>query len=131
MIPQTLVDRERAHHGITKLHIVQSMHERKSMMADLADGFLALPGGFGTWEEFLEVLTWSQLGLQNKACVILNVLGSYDALLSLTDRAVEEGFLLPIHRRMLLAGDDPERLVDELESFVVPVVEKWLDSTTR
>jgi hypothetical protein len=67
VIPQTLVDRERAHHGITKLHIVQSMHERKSMMADLADGFLALPGGFGTWEEFLEVLTWSQLGLQNKA----------------------------------------------------------------
>jgi uncharacterized protein (TIGR00730 family) len=131
VIPQSLVDKERAHHGITKLYIVQSMHERKAMMADVADGFLALPGGFGTWEEFCEVLTWSQLGLQNKACAILNVLGYYDALLDLADRAVEEGFLLPVHRRMLLAGDDPERLVDDLESFVAPVVEKWLDSTTR
>jgi hypothetical protein len=114
VIPQILVDQEVAHTGLTGLHIVNSMHQRKALMADLADAFLALPGGFGTWEEFFEVLTWSQLRLQRKACALLNVEGYYDPLLALADRAVAEGFLRSANRDLLLADTDLERIIERL-----------------
>ena len=93
VMPQSLVDREIAHTGLTKLHIVQSMHERKQLMADLSDAFVALPGGFGTLEEFCEVLTWNQIGIHRKPCGLLNVRGYYDGLLALFDHGVHERFI--------------------------------------
>lgn len=131
VIPQALVDREIAHRGLTELHTVSTMHERKALMADLADGFLALPGGYGTWDEFCEALTWSQLGLQRKACALLNIQGYYDPLLALADRGVDEGFLRPAHRAMLLAGQEPGELLDRLAEYTVPVVEKWIGRAVR
>src|SRR5271169_5065067 len=103
VIPQSLVDKEAAHSGLTELRVVSSMHERKSLMAELSDAFIALPGGFGTWEEFFEVLTWAQLGLQRKACALLNVDGYYDPLLEMADRALSEGFVQPVHRDLLMS----------------------------
>src|SRR5216684_2127598 len=120
VIPQALADKEVAHTGLTELRIVNSMHERKSVMADLADAFVSLPGGYGTWEEFFEVLTWSQLGIQQKACALLNINGYYDPLLEMADRAVTEGFLRPVHRDLLISDSDPERLLDRLGKFPPP-----------
>jgi uncharacterized protein (TIGR00730 family) len=120
VIPQMLVDREAAHTGLSELRVVGSMHERKTLMSDLADAFLTLPGGFGTWEEFFEVLTWAQLGIQRKACALLNVNGYYDPLLGMADRAVSEGFVRAPHRELLLSDDDPARLLDRLSSHVPP-----------
>ncbi len=131
VIPQLLVDKEVAHTGLTELRIVGSMHERKALMADLADAFIALPGGFGTWEEFCEILTWSQLGIQRKACAVLNVNGYYSPLLQMADNAVAEGFLRPIHRDLLLSDDDPPRLLDRLSTYVVPTVDKWINHQAR
>jgi uncharacterized protein (TIGR00730 family) len=131
VIPQALADKELAHMGLTELRVVNSMHERKSVMADLSDAFVSLPGGFGTWEEFLEVLTWSQLGIQRKACAVLNVDGYYDPLLAMADKAVSEGFLRNVHRDMLLSDTDPERLLDRLSKYPVPDVDKWIGSPTR
>jgi len=125
VIPQALVDREVAHTGLTELRVVSSMHERKAVMADLADAFLSLPGGFGTWEEFFEVLTWSQLGIQRKACALLNVNGYYDPLLEMADKAVAEGFLRHAHRDLLLSDADPARLLDRLSSYSGPAVDQW------
>jgi len=116
VIPQSLVDKEVAHTGLTELRVVGSMHERKFLMAELSDAFMALPGGYGTWEELFEMLTWSQLGLHRKACAILNVNGYYDALLKMADNAVDEGFLRSANRDLLLADADPERLTDRLIS---------------
>ena len=113
-IPQMLVDRETAHHGVTELRIVESMHERKATMAELADAFIALPGGFGTFEEICEVITWAQLGLHDKPCAVLNVEGYYDSLLALFDRAVEDGFVTSANRRMVLHATDPDALLDAL-----------------
>jgi uncharacterized protein (TIGR00730 family) len=115
VIPQMLVDREAAHTGLTELRVVHSMHERKFLMADLSDAFLSLPGGFGTWEEFFEVLTWSQLGIQRKACALLNVDGYYDPLLAMADHAVSEGFVRDGHRGLLLSDSDPARLLERLD----------------
>jgi len=98
VIPQSLVDKEVAHRGLTELRVVGSMHERKFLMAELSDAFMALPGGYGTWEELFEMLTWSQLGIHRKACAILNVNGYYDALLTMADKAVDEGFLRGANR---------------------------------
>jgi uncharacterized protein (TIGR00730 family) len=126
VIPQALVDKEVAHTGLSELRVVSSMHERKSVMADLADAFLSLPGGYGTWEEFFEVLTWSQLGIHQKACAILNVNGYYDPLLALADKAVSEGFLRTVHRDLLLSDTDPERLLDRLNEYSGPIVDKWM-----
>ncbi|MHB8721531.1 MAG: LOG family protein [Steroidobacteraceae bacterium] len=123
VIPQALADKEVAHSGLTELRIVRSMHERKSVMAELSDAFLALPGGYGTWEELFEALTWSQLGIQRKACAILNVDGYYDPLLEMADKAVSDGFLRDIHRDLLLADVDPERLLDRLSDFAVPAAD--------
>ena len=131
VIPRALVEKEIAHRGLTELRVVESMHERKALMADLADAFVAMPGGYGTWEEFCEVLTWSQLGLQRKACALLNVSGYYDPLLHMADRALEQGFLRNEHRELLLADTDPGRLLDRLTSYTVPIVDKWIDRSAR
>jgi len=131
VIPQMLVDREIAHPSLSELRVVGSMHERKAMMADLADAFAALPGGFGTFEEFFEILTWTQLGLQRKACGLLNVAGYYDPLLQLADTALAHGFLREPHREMLLSDTDPARLLDRLSEYQPPVVDKVLTRQTR
>jgi uncharacterized protein (TIGR00730 family) len=114
VIPQFLVDREVAHTGLTALHVVDSMHERKAMMAELADAFIALPGGFGTFDEFCEVLTWTQIGLQHKPCGLLDVDGYYSPLLEMFERAEQEKFLRPQHRSILLADTNPAALVTKL-----------------
>jgi uncharacterized protein (TIGR00730 family) len=129
--PKHLAAKEIAHRNLTELHLVDSMHQRKALMADFADAFIALPGGYGTWEEFCEVLTWSQLGIHRKACALLNVNGYYDPLLAMADRAVSESFLRPVHRDLVLHDSDPSRLLDRLSRYVVPVVEKWIDPTER
>jgi uncharacterized protein (TIGR00730 family) len=126
VIPRALVAKEVAHAGLTELRIVGSMHERKAMMADLAHAFIALPGGYGTWDEFCEVVTWSQLGLHQKACAILNVGGYYDPFLAMADRALADGFVRPAHREMVVTDTDPARLLDRLETYGVPTVEKWI-----
>jgi uncharacterized protein (TIGR00730 family) len=131
VIPRALFEKEIAHPGLTELRVVASMHERKATMADLSDGFIAMPGGFGTWEEFCEILTWAQLGIQRKPCALLNVNGYYDPLLQMADRAVEEGFVSNIHRGLILAGTDPARLLDRLNEYSVPFVDKWLDKSRR
>lgn len=127
VIPQMLVDKEVAHSGLTELIVVQSMHERKALMANRSDAFIALPGGFGTFEEFCEVLTWAQLKLHTKPCALVNIDGFYDPLLAMFDRAVTDGFLRPEHRSLVLAGDDLEQLLDKLETVESPNVEKWID----
>ena len=131
VIPQALVEKEIAHNGLSEMHVVGSMHERKALMADLADGFLSLPGGFGTWDEFCEALTWSQLGLQKKACACLNVEGYYDALLALAVRAAEDGFIREEHRELLLVDGNSEKLLDRLENYEVPYVPKWVGREER
>jgi uncharacterized protein (TIGR00730 family) len=131
IIPQMLVDKEVAHRGLSELRVVQTMHERKALMADLADAFVALPGGFGTWDELCEVLTWSQLGLHRKACAVLNVNGYYDPLLAMADRATADGFVKPVYRELLVADTDAMRLLDRLADYSVPLVDKWIDRTTR
>ncbi len=117
VIPQMLADKEVAHDGLTELKIVGSMHERKQVMMDLSDGFIALPGGLGTQEELFEVLTWSQLGLHTKPCGLLNVEGYYDKLCSFLDHAVEEQFVKSHHREMLLVEQSPEKLLTLMEAY--------------
>ena len=131
VIPHSLAAKEVAHNGLSELRVVGSMHERKALMADLADAFLALPGGFGTWDEFCEALTWSQLAIQNKACAVLNVEGYYDAFLAQADRAASDGFLRPEHRQLLLADTDPARILDRLQTYEVRVIDKWADRPAR
>lgn len=127
VIPQALVAREIAHDGVTQLHIVDSMHERKALMADLADAFIALPGGLGTLEEFCEVLTWAQLGLHHKPCGLLNVGGYFRHLIAFFDHAVEERFFSPENRSMILIEEDPKALLNRLQNYRAPLVEKWID----
>jgi uncharacterized protein (TIGR00730 family) len=127
VIPQSLVAKELSHTGLKDLRVVASMHERKAMMADLADGFIALPGGYGTFEEFCEILTWTQLGLQRKPCGLVNVDGYYDLLLKMFDHAVDERFLKPVHREMVISAGTPELLLDRLLAYELPVVDKWID----
>jgi uncharacterized protein (TIGR00730 family) len=131
VIPENLMDREVGHTGLTKLHVVGSMHERKALMADLSDAFVALPGGFGTLEEFCEVVTWTQLGLHAKPCGILNVLGFYSPLLKMFDHAVEERFLKPENRALVLAGETPADLLRALDEWRPVRVEKWISRETR
>lgn len=127
VIPRTLWEREVGHRGLTALHIVESMHERKALMAELADAFVALPGGAGTLEEFSEVWTWAQLGLHAKPCGLLDIGGYYDPLIAFLDRMVEQRFLRPEHRAMVLAGTDAEELLARFAAYVPPAVPKWLD----
>jgi uncharacterized protein (TIGR00730 family) len=114
VIPQALADKELAHMGLTELRVVGSMHERKAAMAELSDAFLALPGGYGTWDELFEALTWSQLGIQSKECGLLNVNGYYDPMIAMVERAVAEGFVRGVHRDWLIADADPVRLLERL-----------------
>jgi uncharacterized protein (TIGR00730 family) len=128
VIPQALVDREIAHPGLADLRVVGSMHERKALMAELADGFVALPGGMGTLEELFEVYTWAQLGLHSKPCALLNVAGYYDGIADFLALAVSERFLREETRDLLLVDTDPAALIDRLRSFEPPaVVPKWID----
>jgi uncharacterized protein (TIGR00730 family) len=131
VIPEHLMAREVGHNGLTKLHIVHSMHERKALMADLSDAFIALPGGFGTLEEFCEIVTWAQLGLHAKPCGILNVFGYYSPLLAMLDHAVQERFLKIENRELVLARDSLVELLQALEEWRPVRVEKWLDRETR
>ena len=131
VIPEHLMAREIGHKRLTKLHIVRSMHERKALMADLSDAFIALPGGFGTLEEFCEVVTWSQLGLHAKPCGIVNVRGYYTLLLAMLDHAVEQRFLKPQNRGLVLARNTPGELLQAFEEWRPVHVEKWLDRDTR
>ena len=126
VIPQALVAREVAHRGLRDLRIVGSMHERKALMAELSDAFIAMPGGFGTFEEFCEVVTWTQLGLHEKRCGLLNVRGYYDALLAQFDRAVADGFLNASGRALVVADEEPGRLLDKLASPADRPEPKWL-----
>jgi uncharacterized protein (TIGR00730 family) len=126
VMPHALVAREIAHRGLPDLRVVNSMHERKAMMASLSDAFIALPGGFGTFEEFCEVVTWTQLGLHRKPCGVLNVSGFYDPLLALFDRAVENGFLKRSNRAIVLSDANPAALLDQLALAPAPVEEKWI-----
>ena len=115
VIPNALVSKEVAHSGLTELRVVASMHERKALMAELSDGFIALPGGIGTMEEFFEVLSWAQLGLHEKPCGLLNVAGYYDALIEFLDHAVAKDFLRPKHRALMLVENDPAALLEHFE----------------
>lgn len=126
VIPRALADKEIAHAGLTELRVVDSMHTRKAMMAELADGFVAMPGGVGTFEEFFEVVTWTQLGLHRKPCGLLNVDGFYALLDGFIDRAVAEGFIKPVHRAAIVIDSDPARLIDRLSAIVLPDVPKWI-----
>lgn len=131
VIPQSLVDRELAHHGVTDLRIVNSMHERKALMADLADGFIALPGGYGTWDEFCEVITWSQLGFHQKACGLLNIAGYYDPFLAQIERAEDAGFIRVPNRDLIVVDQQPEPLIEAMLRFRPPMVEKSLPREER
>lgn len=128
VIPAALQKRELALRELTDLRIVDSMHDRKALMSDLADGFLALPGGLGTIEEFFEILTWTQLGIHGKPSGLLNVAGYFDSLIEFLDYAVVEEFIRPEHRSLVLTSDDPDTLLDLLESFEPPAGDKaeWI-----
>jgi uncharacterized protein (TIGR00730 family) len=127
VIPKGLFAREVAHEGLTELRFVESMHQRKAMMEELSDGFIALPGGYGTCEEFCEMVTWSQLGIHNKPCGVLNIEGFYDSYLSFLDTAVKEGFLRMEHRKLILEDEHPFELLNKMRNFNPPKVTKWID----
>jgi uncharacterized protein (TIGR00730 family) len=125
VIPTLLFEKEIAHPGLTELHVVDSMHTRKSMMESLADGFIALPGGFGTLEELIEVLTWAQLRIHDKPCGVLNVRAYFDLLLAYLDHAVEQGFLRTENRQMLLCANDAQSLLQQFADYAPTRVQKW------
>jgi uncharacterized protein (TIGR00730 family) len=132
VIPQALVDKELAHNGLTELRVVATMHQRKALMADLADGFVALPGGYGTADETFEVLTWAQLGLHAKPIGLLNIAGFFDPLLAWVDHCVREQFLRPEHRALLRNSGDPDELLEMLLRYTPPPkTPKWIDAGDR
>lgn len=131
VIPEALAAKELAHRGLTELKVVGSMHERKALMSELSDAFIALPGGIGTLEEWFEVWTWSQLGFQPKPCGMLNVAGYYDHLLAFLDHMTAERFLAPPHRSMAIVEDRVDRLLDRLASYQPPRAAKWIDRAER
>jgi uncharacterized protein (TIGR00730 family) len=130
VIPSFFADRV-SHAGLTRLHVVDSMHARKQMMFDLADGFIALPGGFGTIEELTELLTWAQLGTNRKPCGLLNVARYYDDFLAFLDHAVASGFMKQAHRDMLLVSDSPEELLARFDAYTAPQIAKWVGVKVR
>ncbi len=128
VMPRALIDREIGHRGLTDLRIVGSMHERKALMAELADGFVALPGGIGTLEELFEAWTWAQLGLHAKPCAVLDADGFYDPLVAFLDHLVETGFVRPAHRSMLVAVRSPDALLAAFAAYRAPRVGKWVEA---
>ena len=128
VIPKGLARKEVMHRQLSELHVTQSMHERKTLMAELSDGFIAMPGGIGTFEEIFEIWTWAQLGIHAKPCGLLNVAGYYDALTNFLDHAAEEQFLKPPHRSMLIVEQTPHVLLDRFASYQPPSVRRWLDA---
>jgi len=131
VIPRGLMEREVGHRGLTTLHVTGTMHERKALMVDLSDGFVALPGGYGTLDELCEALTWSQLGIHARPCGVLNVDGYFDALLALFDHAVREGFVREAHRGLVLEASEPAALLDAMGRFQAPTTEKWIREGDR
>jgi uncharacterized protein (TIGR00730 family) len=131
IIPQQLMEKEAAHTGIANLIVVASMHQRKSQMADMSDGFIALPGGIGTLEGFFEILTWSQLGIHAKPSGILNVAGYFDGLTRFLDHAVKEGFLTEEHRSAIIMETEPRRLLERMQAYTPPASEKLMGRTHR
>jgi hypothetical protein len=130
VIPDTLVSKEVAHQGLSDLRVVSSMHERKAVMAELSIGFIALPGGIGTMEEFFEVLSWAQLGIHEKPCGLLNVAGYYDSLINFMNHAAEQDFIKPKHRALMIVESDPEKLLDRFDSFLLAHRAKRFDRST-
>jgi len=128
IIPRCLADKEVAHQGLTELKIVQTMHERKAQMSELSDGFIAMPGGFGTLEELFEVITWAQLGIHKKPFGLFNINGFFDKLIEFIDYQVEQGFIPQRHREMVIVSDDAEELVELLTNFQPVAQEKWASS---
>jgi hypothetical protein len=126
VIPEALIGKEVAHQGLSDLRVVPSMHARKALMADLADAFIALPGGWGTLEEFFEVLTWAQLGLHQKPCGLLNERGYFDNLLSFIEHSIEERFVKPENRSMVIVSSSPSGILDIFAKYAPPTVEKWI-----
>jgi uncharacterized protein (TIGR00730 family) len=131
IIPQQLMEKEAAHTGIRNLIVVASMHQRKSQMADMSDGFIALPGGIGTLEGFFEILTWGQLGIHAKPSGILNIEGYFDGLTGFLDHAVQEGFLTEVHRHAIIVESDPRRLMQRMRAYTPPEGEKLMGRTHR
>ena len=131
VIPKSLLEKEIAHTSLTELHIVNSMHERKALMADLADAFLLLPGGFGSWEEFCEIFTWLQLGIHRKPCGVLNIAGYYDSLVLQASRAVSDGFVPASHLESLMIETDPGRLLSRLAEAPILQEAKWISKQER
>jgi uncharacterized protein (TIGR00730 family) len=127
VIPEALVGRELAHRGLTELRVVRSMHERKALMADLADGFLALPGGFGTLDELCEIVTWAQLGLHRKPCGLLNVDHFFESFLAQTERAVRDQFIRSEHAALVQVDTVPGPLLDRMEAYSPPELPKWIN----
>lgn len=126
VIPEKLVIKEVVHEKLPDLRVVKDMHERKAMMAELSDGFIALPGGYGTFEEFFEVLAWSQLGWHPKPFGLLNIAGFYSPLLQFLDHTREEGFIRPQHRELVLVADNAEKMLDQLKAYRPPNEVKWI-----
>jgi uncharacterized protein (TIGR00730 family) len=131
VIPQQLVDKEIAHRSLTQIHVVRTMHERKALMADLSDAFIALPGAYGTLDELFEIITWAQLGIHSKPIGILNVEGYYDKLLAFLDGCVVEGFLKPANRELFVVDSDAARLLDRMEGYHPPRADKWVGREAR
>ncbi|MFV0388297.1 MAG: TIGR00730 family Rossman fold protein [Pyrinomonadaceae bacterium] len=127
IIPESLAKKEIAYHGLNELIVVESMHKRKAMMEEFSDGFIALPGGFGTFEELCEMVTWGQLGFHRKPCGILNIDGFYDPLIQLFDESTSEGFIRSEHRETVLIEAEPEKILLQMEEYIPPVLPKWLD----
>ena len=128
VIPKDLVEKEVAHSNLSDLRIVGTMHERKSLMAELSDGFIAMPGGFGTIEESFEAITWAQLSFHDKSCGFLNIKGYYNDLIKFLDHSVEENFIVPEHRAMIIIDDEPESLLDKFLNYAPPKIDKakWI-----
>lgn len=131
VIPRQLVEKEIAHQKLTRLHVVETMHERKALMADLSDAFIALPGAYGTLDELFEILTWAQLGLHQKPIGILNVDGYYDSLLHFLDRCVESGFLKSANRELFLVDTAPALLLERMAQYRPAPVSKWIAPDAR
>jgi uncharacterized protein (TIGR00730 family) len=131
VMPRALVEKEIAYNRLGDLRVVGSMHERKALMAELSDSFVALPGGIGTFEELFEMWTWAQLGHHAKPCALLNVRGFYDGLIAFLDQVAERGFIKGVHRAMLIVAQEPRELIERLRAYEPPAVSKWITAGER